>query len=221
MMTQGELGFKYEVDDQGAGMTGMGGIGPYLDLVCRSGMMRSIERHVKAGGEQGWRDAESVLSLVMLNVVGGDCVEDVDRLETDKGFCRLFSKAVSQGMSRKGGRGLKKRWRKEKTRSVPSSSSVFRYLAEFHDRAQEGLREPGRAFIPLANEALKGLCEVNKDFIGFVQRNGIERRATLDMDATLVETEKANALRFHSYRTHSLFDLVRASIFVDLLPRNK
>jgi hypothetical protein len=35
MMTQGELGFKYEVENQGAGMTGMGGIGPYLDLACR------------------------------------------------------------------------------------------------------------------------------------------------------------------------------------------
>jgi len=33
MTAQGELGFQYEVERQG-GMTGMGGIGPYLDLVC-------------------------------------------------------------------------------------------------------------------------------------------------------------------------------------------
>ncbi len=68
-------------------------------------------------------------------------------------------------------------------------------MSEFHDRDQEGLREQGKAFIPLANEALKGLCEVNTDLIGFVQSNGIERTATLDMDATLVETEKVSALR--------------------------
>ena len=159
MMAQGELGFKYEVEHQGEGMTGMGGIGPYLDLACRSGMVGSIERHVKAQGEQGWTDAESVLALVMLNLVGGDCVEDVDRLESDEGFCRLFSKAVRQGLSRKARRGLKKRWRKEKTRRVPSSSAVFRYLSEFHDRDQEGLREPGKAFIPLPNEALKGFVQ--------------------------------------------------------------
>ena len=194
MMTQGELGFKYEVEHQGGGMTGMGGIGPYLDLACRSGMVKSIERHVKARGEQGWSDAESILTLVMLNLVGGDCVEDVDGLESDKGFCRLFSKAVRRGLSRKGRRELRKRWRKEKTRSVPSSSAVFRYLAEFHDRDQEGLREPGRAFIPLSNEALKGLCKVNKDLVGFVQNNREEPTATLDMDATLVETEKVRAL---------------------------
>ena len=66
-------------------------------------MVKSIERHVKARGEQGWSDAESSSKSVMLNLVGGDCVEDVDGLESDKGFCRLFSKAVRQGLSRKGG----------------------------------------------------------------------------------------------------------------------
>jgi len=99
MMTRGELGFKYEVEHRGGEISGMGGIGPYLDLACRSGLVRSIEQNVNARGEQGWTDVESVLSLVMLNLVGGDCVEDVDRLESDEGFCRLFSRAVSQGMS--------------------------------------------------------------------------------------------------------------------------
>lgn len=208
MMTQGELAFKYEVDHQGAGMTGMGGIGTYLDLACRSGMLRSIERHVKARqGGQGWTDAEHVLSLVMLNLVGGDCVEDVNRLESDEGFCRLLSKALSHGLSRKGRRGLKKRWRKEKTRSVPSSSAVFRYLAEFHDRDQEGLRQPGKAFIPAANEALQGLCKVNKNLVGFVQSNQVETTATLDMDATLLETDKTDALWcYKGYRAYQPFN---------------
>lgn len=208
MMTQGELAFKYEVDHQGAGMTGMGGIGPYLDLACRSGMLSSIERHVKARkGDQGWTDAETVLSLVMLNLVGGDCVEDVNRLESDEGFCRLFRKALSHGLSRKGRRGLKKRWRKEKTRSVPSSSAVFRYLADFHDKDQDRLREPCKAFIPVSNEALKGLCKVNKDLVNFVQTNHEEQTATLDMDATLVETEKSEALWcYKGYRAYQPFN---------------
>jgi len=78
---------------------------------------------------------------------------------------------------------------------VPSSSAVFRYLSEFHEASQEKLREPGRAFIPLANEALKGLSKVNRELVGFVQKNRAEQTVTLDMDATLVEAEKANALR--------------------------
>lgn len=204
MMTQGELAFKYEEMNQGCGLTSMAGIGTYLDLACRSGLIRSVESHVELRqGCQGWSDVETVLSLVMLNLVGGDCVEDIKRLESDRGFCSLFGKALSRGLSRKGGRELKKRWRKEKTRTVPSSSSIFRYLAGFHDEGEEGLREPGKAFIPAANEGRKGLCLSNKDFIGFVQENHKEPTATLDMDATLVETEKAEALWcYKGYRAY-------------------
>jgi hypothetical protein len=204
MMTQGELAFKYEMDNQGAGLTSMGGIGVYFDLVSRSGLVRSIERHVKAReGSQGWTDAEQVLSLVMLNLVGGDGVEDINRLESDEGFCRLIKKALSRGLSRKGRRELKKRWRKEKKRSVPSSSAVFRYLEKFHDREQESLRKPGKAYIPQSNGGLKGLCRVNKDLVGFVQNNRVEETATLDMDATLVETDKREAyFSYKGYRSY-------------------
>lgn len=194
MVTQGELSFKYEVDCQGEGMTGMAGIGTYLDLACRSGMVGSIERHVSARkGGQGWTDAEAILSVMMLNLVGGECVEDLNRLEADKGFCELLDKALRRGLSREGRKGLKGRWRKEKRRSVPSSSALFRYLAEFDDKAQERRRVPGKAFIPGQKEALKGLCKVNRDLMGFVQHNRRARTATLDMDATVLETEKADA----------------------------
>ena len=74
----------------------MGGIGTYFDLACPSGMVRSIERHVRVReGGQGFADADHILSLVMLNLVGGDCVEGVNRLESYEGFCRLLSKALS------------------------------------------------------------------------------------------------------------------------------
>ncbi|MEJ2023896.1 MAG: IS1380 family transposase [Deltaproteobacteria bacterium] len=207
-MTQGELAFKYEEDNQGEGMTGMAGMGAYLDLACRSGMVRSIEQHVKARkGGQGWTDVETILSLMILNLAGGECVEDVERLESDEGLCHLLKKTLSHGLSRNGLRRLKKRWRKEKTRSVPSRSSVFRYLSEFHDQGQEFLRKPGKAFIPEANDSLKGLCKVNEELVAFVQNNRTEQTATLDMDATLVETGKSDALWcYEGYRAYQPFN---------------
>jgi len=48
MMTQGELAFKYEEDKSKSGMTAVGGIGLYLDLMGRSGLVGSIERNVCA-----------------------------------------------------------------------------------------------------------------------------------------------------------------------------
>lgn len=204
MMTQGELGFKYEADESKVGMTGFGGMGVYLDLICRSGLVRSIERHVKAReGGQGWTDAEVVLSVVLLNLVGGDSVEDLQGLEQDEGLCVLLSKALRQGLSRKGRRELKKRWRKAKSRHVPSASSVFRYLAGFHDEEQERGRVKGTAYIPKANEALAGLKRACDEFVGFVQSNHNEEVATLDTDATLVETDKADALWcYKGYRAY-------------------
>jgi len=195
MMRQGELAFKYEEDKSKVGMTGVGGIGLYLDLASRSGMVGSIERNVYARkGGQGWTDAEVVLSLMLLNLVGGDSVEDLQRLECDEGLCALLSKSLSHGLSRKGRKQMKRRWRKAKERRVPSSSSVFRYLASYHDEEEESRRVEGKAYIPRPREGLKGLRRVCRDFIGFVQENRKEVVATLDMDATLVETDKHDAL---------------------------
>ncbi|PKL52172.1 MAG: hypothetical protein CVV37_02655 [Nitrospira bacterium HGW-Nitrospira-1] len=74
-----------------------------------------------------------VMSLVLLNLAGGDSVDDINKLEGDEGFCRIMRKVEEQGLTRKERLELKKRWRKGRTRTLPSSSALFRYLASFHD----------------------------------------------------------------------------------------
>jgi len=194
-MTQGVLPFKYEEEATSCGMTALGGLPVYLDLAWIAGMGKSIEEHlrVRVGG-QGWTDSEVVLSLVLLNLAGGDCVEDLRVLEGDEGFCRILSRVKHHGLKRKQRRQFERRWRKERERSVPSPSAVFRYLSVFHDFEQEALRQPGKAFIMAANEHLAGFVKVNRDFFAFVQQNNPQAVATLDMDATLVETRKSEAL---------------------------
>ena len=54
------------------------------------------------------------------------------------------------------------------------------------------------AFIPKPNEALQGLGRVNRDLIAQLQRRRPQSTATLDMDATLVETCKEEA--FYCYK---------------------
>src|SRR3989304_6050360 len=67
--------------------------------------------------------------------------------------------------------------------------------------------EEGKAYIPAANKYLRGLREVSRDFLGFVQRNRREETATLDMDATLVETRKSDALFcYEGYRAYQPFN---------------
>jgi hypothetical protein len=109
-------------------------------------------------------------------------------------------------MSRRERRSLERRWRKEKRRSVPSPPSIFKYLSAFHNPAQEELREAGKAFIPAANAYLQGFAKVNKTFLSFAQRHKPEETATLDMDATLMETSKSEALFcYEGYRAYQPF----------------
>jgi hypothetical protein len=194
-MTQTSLPFQYEIEKSESGFTGLGGLPLYLDLMERAGFRSSLARHVGARvGAQGWSDYEMVSSLVLLNLSGGDCVDDLRLLEGDEGFCRVMDRVRHHGLSRQERREASRRFRKERERSVPSPSSVFRYLSAFHEADQESIRQAHTAFIPAPNRHLRGLRGVNGDLAAFAHRQAPHETATLDMDATLVESGKQEAL---------------------------
>ncbi|MBI4746211.1 MAG: hypothetical protein HY786_06675 [Deltaproteobacteria bacterium] len=59
-------------------MTSLAGLPPYLDLAHVSGLIRHIREHLQIRKDgQGWTDQEIVLSLIQLNLAGGDCVDDL------------------------------------------------------------------------------------------------------------------------------------------------
>jgi len=123
-MAQGALPFKYEEQRQGGGMTVLAGLPAYLDLAHVLGLSRFIEQHLVVRAGRGWTDAQVVTSLILLNLAGGDCVDDLDILEADEGFCRILRRTYMQGMSRQDRRALERCWVKEGRRSVPSPSTA-------------------------------------------------------------------------------------------------
>ena len=195
-MTQGVLPFQYEVSATACGMTALAGLPAYLDLAAVSGLTGAIRRHLNVGAErqQGWTDAQVVMSLVLLNLAGGDCVNDLRVLEGDEGFAQVLRRVELHGRPRKARRALERRWRKERRRAVPSPSAVFRYLEAFHDAEEEAKRIAGKAFIPAPTEALKALYRINRELLAFKQAKTPQKTATVDMDATLVETHQRSAL---------------------------
>src|SRR5438309_10371758 len=89
LIAEGLLPFKYELESSEAGMTGLGGLPLYLDLAAVMGMSQPIEQHVRVRvGEQGWTDVQVVMALILLNLAGGEHVEDLRRLEEAEGSCR-------------------------------------------------------------------------------------------------------------------------------------
>jgi len=197
-MKQGMFPFKYEVEKKAGGMTALAGLLPYLEFGYVMGLSTSIEKRLKIRSEQGWSDVENVMSLIYLNLADGQGMSDLDILEADEGFCRVLRKSVGFGKSRQERRGLEKRMRKGQLRSVPSPTSASRYLSNFHDPDQEKLRQPEKSFIPAKNEYLQALIQVNRDFVASVQKRSPKEVATLDLDATLVETNKKEA--FYCYK---------------------
>ena len=150
-MRQGVLPFQYVEERSSTGMTAMAGLGVYLDLFEAVGLRESVDRHVGVRREaQGWTDSQVATSLIVLNLVGGESVGDLRILEKDAGLGRMLSMAERHGMQGRERRALRRRWRTERRRNVPSPSSVFRYLSSFHDEQEEAKREPHKAFIPAA-----------------------------------------------------------------------
>ena len=89
-----------------------------------------------------------LLSLCLLNILGYDAVEDVDRLEADEGLCRLVGRHEARilGVSR---RKLKHRHRKGRKRTFPSRRSLLDWLRGHHDDAADRERTEGEAYVPV------------------------------------------------------------------------
>ena len=170
-----------------------------MDLASILGLGESISAHLHAK-TQGWTDEQIIISLILLNLAGGESVDDLRILEADEGFCRILRHVELKGLPRKERRNTERRWRKEKHRSVPSPSTVFRYLAAFHE---DYAPHEGKAVIPPLTALLSSLERIHGDLIASIQRWNPHDIATLDMDATLIETQKKDALfSYKGYRAY-------------------
>ena len=203
-MGQGILPFEYVRGARRGGGTALGGLPLFVELACASRLWSSVKEHVVVcSEEQGWTDEQMVMALVMLNLAGGDCVDDIRVLEHDEGFCRAWRMAEQRHLGPGEHSSSDARFRRGRVRTLPAPTSILRFLNAFHDADQERLRVAGHAFIPAPDQALKGLAAVNAGLVAYAQSISAERVATLDMDATLIETYKKDALKsYKGYRAY-------------------
>ena len=123
-MPQGALPFQYQIVGGSSGLTALAGLPVYLDLMAVCGLSRSFERRVGArSGCQGWTDGQMGTAVTLLNIAGGDCVDDLRTLEGDEGFCRVLQRSELAGLTRRERRAQERRWRKEKRRTCGFTGS--------------------------------------------------------------------------------------------------
>jgi DDE family transposase len=158
-------------------LTALGGI-PLLVQAFRSlGLPRSVREQVRVKErDRGYDEATFVESFVILNAAGGECVDDLERLRQDPGLAEMI------------GHGL------------PSPAAALQFLYAFHEdekikEAQQRRLPEQIAYIPEETPPLEGLGRVNRDLVQrFGERCPNQRIATVDQDATIIESRKQQAL---------------------------
>ena len=166
-------------------------------------MSEIIGRHLHLRTKKNsWSDADEITALLLLNIAGGDCVEDVDILNADRGFCKLLKQLQlrEQKMPRQQRRVLSREWEKTQQRLFPSQTAIRSYLKAFHCEPLMAERNVSdvKSFIPRASKPLLALGKINASLVSFLQENAPSKFATIDIDATLIPTSKKEAL--YSYK---------------------
>src|SRR5664279_1893956 len=69
-----------------AAVTNYGGIFPYLDLMLLTDLPGLTSEYLPEKSMRGWQHAEHIAALLALNLTGGDCVDDLVKLNGDPGI---------------------------------------------------------------------------------------------------------------------------------------
>jgi hypothetical protein len=152
------------------------GLALVVETLAAFGMGEVVKRELKIRRrDSGFTEQAMVEDFAMMLAGGGECVADMEVLNTDGGLRRLVG------------------------RKFPSASASFDFLYAFHDdsliEAAKAKRKPDQiAYIPEENAVLRGLGRVGVEFVQRVVKPLGIKQATLDHDATIQECHKEAAL---------------------------
>lgn len=122
------------------------------------------------GSSKGLRHGQMVESFVLLSALGGDCIDDMKRLRDDEGLAGILGYRP------------------------PAPETARQWLDGFHDETLMVGQSLQGSFIPPESKALVGLNEINRRAIwAYIENLKPGCEVTLDVDAQLIEINKANA----------------------------
>jgi hypothetical protein len=159
----------FEIDDtiDPSLVTGRAGVPLVIELFRQLGVARTIDAEVAVKQRQrGLSPSQLVESLVALWVSGGDRCQDLTALREDQALATLLG------------------------HPLPSAPTVRDFLEAFHVEHGPLWTAGPEATIPLESAPLTGLDRANRTLVAGLQRSARVQSATLDVDATLVESHK-------------------------------
>ena len=130
--------FQIEFNKKG-NFSSMGG-GVIIPAVFEKiGLQKAIDENIgacKANGSLKYTDSSYIQSLVTMQILGGEAVDDMKRIREDNVLPDVLG-------------------------GIPGKTSIHNYIGNFVDEKEEEKRGQGKAFVPEPNEYLKGLLALN------------------------------------------------------------
>jgi hypothetical protein len=172
-IAQGILPFHLIEDSSQVVMTSFSGLPLVMETFRALGLPQSIAKHLPLHKRPGkYEEADYVESFVAVFAAGGDCFDDFQLLRQDPGLQKI---------------GLK----------VPSPESARFFVNAFHEEETLRGRVSHEAFIPQETEGLGELEKVEQDLVRRATLQSAPWKATIDMDASVIESDKREA--FYTY----------------------
>ena len=161
-----EFPLPFELDDEPLEetLTARGGVPLVVQAFRSLKVPASVRQHVHSKQrDRGYDEARMVESFVVLNAVGGECMEDFQHLGDDAGLSEMLG------------------------HEVPSPESARQFLNRFHSeeklaQTREGRKPEQIAFIPEEADGLAGLGEVNRELVRELGRLCTSPRSTVSLD---------------------------------------
>ena len=147
------------------------GVSLLVELFRRSGVEAAANKALPVkGSAKGLKQGQTVESFVLLSALGGECVEDMQRLRDDEGLAAMLGYRP------------------------PAPETARQWLDRFHDEALMLGQPLQGSFIPPESKHQAALNEVKRRTIwAYVEAVHPGWGVTLDVDAQLIETSKSNA----------------------------
>jgi hypothetical protein len=169
-IAQGVLPFQVIEDTTKVLITSFAGLPLVMETFRALGLPQSVQKHLPLHERPSkYEEADYVESFISVFAAGGDCFDDFQLLRQDAALQKL---------------GLK----------VPSPESARFFVNAFHEEEALQGRVPHAAFIPEETEWLQGLENVNRDLIRKATLQDPSWQATIDIDASVIESDKREAL---------------------------
>jgi hypothetical protein len=173
---QGLLPFNFEASDDDDDVTGRAGLPLLLETMLALRVGQAVKQHVKLRKRNaGFSEAEMVEDLVLLLGAGGECLDDLAILAADSGLLRLCDRD-----------------------KLPSPDAARSFLLGFHDEEllstarNENPADEASVIYP-ESAALAGLARVQERIVAELSRRRPQAIATLEMDATIIESHSTDA----------------------------